>query len=156
MSRDKVRPLEHKAQWWAEGANVHVKSTCQDKRLAGKSLPVANGRLIRCRFVACIGGCNDLSITVRALDPRAEEYQGRFFSDGLGEFQVSDEERKRRLAKGQVMKMKLKRGVVKPIAVCLSDLLRKPRNGYRWCGHKASDKECWCGSGFQHLKEGSW
>lgn len=157
LEKDRVnRPPEHKAQWWPEDAHVHVKKTCHRELLAGESPQVANGKLIWCGRACPNEDCNQFAVSVRIFDPAAELWGGLVWPDGTLYCMTRDEEIRERHKNGERPKLKKEFGRIVTIPVCLADLSRRPRKGYRWCGHKTSDKKCWCGAGFSHLREGDW
>lgn len=148
----RVQPVRHKAQWWAEGAHVHIKRDCPDELIAGKTLPVVHGRLIICNRSECKAkGCNGLAISVHVYDPEPRCSTRAF----IGTDNCPDCKN----VPGLFNRCRNWKNHYKPMtypqAVCLIYLLRNPRKGYRWCGHKVGE-ECYCGAGFQHLRTGDW
>jgi hypothetical protein len=149
------RPPQHRAQWWPEGAFVHVRANSPDERVAGKTCEVCTGRLVVCQSSRCKGnGCIGLGISVRVFDETAEVYEGCFFPDGAEAIYPL----RRRQVKGkwEGAEERWTQGADRIIVVCLRDILRRPRRGYRWCGHRTSGDSCWCGRAFDHLKGGDW
>jgi hypothetical protein len=152
----KLPPPEHQDQWWAPGAHVHVRKSCAKPLLAGKSLPVANGRLIACSKLCPNDDCNGLAVTVRVFDLETSVGIDYVWPDGTQYWRTGQAENMKRRKNGEKPKTIYSDGWTVPRAVCMSDLARTPRKGYRWCGHKIKDKKCRCSIGFDHLKKGAW
>lgn len=149
------RQPQHRAQWWAEGAHVHVSKSSKDRRVAGKTSEVCNGRLVVCPYAACkTNGCMGLGVSVYVFDEEHQVYEGKFFSDGTEvDYGVPSESFIN--GKRERAKCRWSYGADCIVIVCLGDLLRKSRRGFRWCGHKTSEK-CQCACGFEHLRTGEW